>query len=151
MPTKIWRVIQSGIVCAHVGSHRAKHGVKRHRAGDGREGYQERFSAESGVYIEISSMQKNYPHWGEDVEGRYKKEECPRERHSLQTPELERAAQDDWNSEFKGSQKERWIQEVSRRQIVRSHIIPLWDLHFTLKASRNNRRIWAGGQLREEN
>ena len=88
---------------------------------------------------------------GEEVEGRYKKEECPRERHSLQTPELERAAQDDWNSEFKGSQKERWIQEVSRRQIVRSHIIPLWDLHFTLKASRNNRRIWAGGQLREEN
>ena len=44
---------------------------------------------------------------GEEVEGRYKKEECPRKRHSLQIPELERAAQDDWNSEFKGSKRER--------------------------------------------
>ena len=113
-------------------------GVKRHRVGDGREGYQERFSAENVFILRSQVCKRITPIRGEEVEGRYKKEECPRERHCLQTSELERTAQDDWNSEFKGSKRERWIQEVSR--IVRSHITRWWDLDFTFKALRNNRR-----------
>ena len=119
-------------------------GVMRHSVGDGRDGYQERLSAENVFILRSQVCKRITPIRGEEVDGRYKKEECPRERYCLQTSELERTAQDDWNSEFKGSKRERRIQEVSR--VVRSHVTRWWDLDFTLKALRNNRRREEGSQ-----
>lgn len=75
MPTKIWRVIQYGIVCAHIGSHCARQGDEE-------------------IFCRVMSTLRSQvckiitPIQAEEVEGRYKKKEYPREGHSLQTPEV---------------------------------------------------------------
>ena len=94
-------------------------GMKRYRVVDGREGCRERFSAESDVYSKVSSMQNNYPYLGGRGGGQVQKEGIPQGEAFFTNP---RSAQGDWNSEFKVSRKERWIEKVSKKQTVKKYI-----------------------------
>lgn len=61
MPTRIWRAIQYKVVCAKVESYCYR---RKTAQIEGKESCQERFPAQSNVYIEISSMQRNSPDLG---------------------------------------------------------------------------------------